>query len=119
MTFPLRRLAAIAALASCSFANAQQSPAVPDPASIVIPDTTCEQPPKRPPLGATTSKDLDRFNKQVKAYLDCSQAYAKNMEAVSKQYQAIAQKYIDAGNKVINTVNDYVAEVKKNTDADD
>jgi hypothetical protein len=101
----------------CSGLFAQQAPAVPDPDTLTIPPPTCDQPATRPPLGATP-RDAERFNKQVKAYLDCMQNYAKGVDATSKQYQAIASKYLEAGNKAITTYNDYITEVKKNTDSD-
>jgi hypothetical protein len=112
MTKFLRVCLVVTSAIGCSGAIAQSAAPI-DPNTVVVPAVSCEQPPKRAPLGATP-RDQDRFKKQVNAYQKCMQEYAKSMEDTAKLYEAVAQKYLDSGNKAIGTYNDYLAEVNKN-----
>lgn len=108
-------VAGVAVFGATSLSHAQQP--LPDAATIVIPPVECIQPPTSAGLGANDAED-QKFRKRVADYAKCVKAYKDDIGAHAKAYGDVQQKYLDAGNKVINDYNAYMAEVKKNADAE-
>jgi hypothetical protein len=110
--------AALTLSAIASVGYAQQAATAPDPATIVVPEPKCDQPPSNPGLGLTPPEE-NRYRKRIAAYSKCMQDYALGLESTAKQYAAVAQKYLDVGNKAVNDYNAFMKEVRKNTNQEE
>ncbi|MDE0853710.1 MAG: hypothetical protein OSA97_04740 [Nevskia sp.] len=76
-------------------------------ALAAAPQADCAQP-VPPPRIQPRSEDLDRFDKQLKAYRECVEQYVKTRGDEMKHDNALARANADAANAEVQKLNDFM-----------